>query len=514
MTTTCVSRIGIGARGQVAYGEEKCYGVAVPPVKRIDFVSESIANSINALVSNALQPSRAVPNIVRGNSNIGGDIAYEQNSTGHGVWMKHSLGNAITLPATDGGIRAQLGADATIGQTGMTLRANNVSPSLPAAGYGTIVSRDSAGNLVSDQFRWTSKSDGTVLLGVTGLGINCIQGDRLFLTDSTTYVGVYTHYLEAGRTLPTGLTVEVGRDIVYFTYTGCRVNQLAETFNAGDILTGTWSVIGRAEASGADTNNAHVAGDTTVTLKTGSFLLQDGTGLVGFRQRNAAGTMLGSLGYYLQIEGENDITYTGYTVNPNGSAVIYGIPSAGTGSITKAHAAGVPIAPQSTAAETALVPTTQEPLISFQAGMYMDSVFQEVLSASYTLNNNLFADKYQLGDRFRAQLPEQKREVTGTISTEFDDLVLYRKFVNSVAVELEIRIVDDGAFGLIGNTGVYRQKHIIFTKIKYSGSTPVIGGPDVIKIDGPFQAFYDTADDEPEMIMILVNSVERDIYGV
>lgn len=512
MTTSCVTRIGIGARGTLAYGEEKCFGVAVPPVKRIDFVSESIANAINSLVSNSLQPSRAVPNIVRGNSNIGGDIAYEQNSTGQATFFKHALGNEITLLATDGGIRGQVEFNAASGDTQLVLRASNVSPSWPSAGYGTVVSRDTGGALVSDVFRWTGFGDSTCT-GVTGLGINVIKGDRVFLTDSTNYVGVYTHYLEAGRTLPTSLTIEVGRDIVYFTYTGCRINQLAETFNAGDILTGTWSVIGRVEASGADTQAVVSPGDTTVTLKTGTFFLQDGTGIVGFRQHTPGGVPLGSLSYYLQIEGENDITYTAYTINANGSAVIYGIPASGTGAITRSHPANVPIAPQSTAAESLLTPTTQEPLISFQAGMYMNSVFQEVLSASYTLNNNLFADKYQLGDRFRAQIPEQKREVTGTLSTEFDDLVLYRKFVNSVAVELEIRTVDDGAFGLIGSTGVYRQKHIIFTKVKYSGTTPLIGGPDVIKVDGPFQAFYDTADDEPEMIMIIVNSIERDAFA-
>lgn len=511
--SVCVSRIGVGSRGVLNFGEESCYGVAVPPVKRIDFTSESIQNSIGALVSNSLNPNRAVTSVVRGTSDIGGDINYEQNTTGLGVFYRHALGTSITLPATDGGIRAQLANDASIGSSVLTLR-NTVSATWPTAGRATIVARDSAGALVSDQFTWTGTTDGTSLTGVSGLGIACIEGDRLFLTDSTSYTSVYTHYFEANKTLPTSLTIEVGRDIAFFTYTGMKVNQLTETFTAQEFLTGTLSFIGRAEASGALTQSTIAAGDTTVTLKNNTFLLQDGTGLVGYRQRTAAGAMIGSLNYYLQIEGENDILYTGININTNGSAVIFGIPSSGTGSITRSHAANVPIVPQSTAAESTLTPPSTEPLTSFQAAIYMDNTFQEVLSASYTLNNNLFDGKFQLGDKFRAQLPEQRREVTGTVQVEFDDMVLYKKFTDSVFVELEIRTVDDGSYGQIGSTGVYRQKHLIFPKIKYTGTTPNIGGPDVIQVDMPFQSIYDSDDDEPELIMIIVNSVERDPYGV
>lgn len=510
----CSTRIAIGSRGRFSFGEEECYGVAVVPAKRIDFVNESLTNGIASLVSAALNDKRAVPNITRGVSDITGDVAYEQNTNGFGVFYKHALGNVITLGATDGGVRAQLGASASSGAVSLTLRANNVSPSWPSAGFGTIVSRNSAGQLVSDVIQWTGKTDGTALTGVLGLAINVIEGDRLFLSDTTSYSGVYTHYFEAGTTLPTGLTIEVGRDVAFFTYTGVKINQMTEDFNAQEFLTGTFSMIGRAEAAGADTNQSRSPGDTTVTLRSGSFILQDGTGIVGFRQRGSAGNMVGSLTYSLQFEGENDITYVGYNINANGSAVIFGIPPSGTGSITKAHNANVPIVPQSTAALTNLTPPTTEPLVSFQAGIYIDSVFQEVLSATYTLNNNLFADKFQLGDRFRAQLPEQKREVTGSITVEFDDMVLYRKYVNSTAVEMEIRAVDDGVSGQIGSTGVYRQKHVIFPKIKYSGTTPTIADENVIQQDLPFQGFYDVADDEPELIMILVNNVEREPHGV
>lgn len=510
---SCTTRIAIGSRGTLSFGEEKCYGVAVPPTKRINFVSESIQNNIGKLVSNALQPQRAILNVVRGTSDVGGDIAYEQNTNGYGVFYKQGLGNVITLENTDGGIGAQIAVAASSGASTLTLRANNVNASFPTAGKATVVSRTSAGALVADQFTWTGKTDGTAFTGVSGLAINVIEGDRLFFTDSTNYVSVYTHYFECGSTLPVGMTVEVGRDVVYFTYTGMKVNQIVENFNAQEFLTGTFSMIGRAEASGADSQKAIVAGDSTVMLHSGSYILQDGTSIVGFRQRNAAGTMLGSLTYTLQIEDDNNITYTAFTLNSNGSAVIFGIPTSGTGSIPNSHAIGVPVAPQSTAAESTLTPPSTEPLVSFQAGVYLDNSFQEVLSMSYTLNNNLFTDKFQLGDRFRVQLPEQRREVTGTVNIEFDNLIMYRKFVNSTSSELQIRIVDDGVNGQIGTTGVYRQKNHIFPLCKFEGSTPNIGGPDVITMDMPFQSIYDVRDDEPEMILIIVNDLEREPHA-
>lgn len=509
----CVSRIAIGSRAQVALGEERCYGVPVPPTRRMDFTGESIQGAQGTLISAALNPSRAITNINKSTTDVNGDLNYELNSTGFGVMYRHALGDSITLLATDGGIRAQLGNDASIGSTVLTLRPE-VNVSWPTAGLATVVSRDTSFNLVQDQVRWTGKTDGTSLTGVTSVGVAMKRGDRLFLTDSTAYVGVYTHYMESGRTLPTSLTVEVGRDVAFFTYTGMRVAQITETFNAQEYLTGTVTFMGRAEAVGALIGKAVIAGDTTVMLKPGTFLLQDGTGIAGFRQRNAGGTMLGTPTYTLQVEGENDITYVGYSLALNGGAVIFGIPPTGAGSITKAHAVDMPIAPQISAAETVLVPPTTDPLTSFQAGVYAANVYQEVLSATWTLNNNLFDGKFQLGDRYRAMAPEQRREVTGSMNMEFDDLVMYTRYTNSKAIQLEFRVVDDGANGQIGTTGVYRQIHYIFPKIKLTGTTPNAGGPDVITYDGPFQAMYDIEDDEPEVIMIIVNSSERDPYGV
>lgn len=528
------TRIAIGSRGELSFAEEEEYGIAIDPVKRIDFVSESIANNIEILASNALNPNRAVSKVVRSTSDIGGDIAYEQNTHGFGTWYKHALGDAITLVSAgggvDGGVRCQLDADATVGQTALVVKNYNMSTSFPSSGIAVIVSRDANGDLVQDPITFSAR-DGTGGLTVADLSIAAKKGDRIFLAHAD-YDGVYTHYIEAGKTLPESLTIEVGRDIVYFTYSGCKINTFEETFNAKEMLTGTFSVVGREESSGGDSagliNTGLAAGgiavgDTTVWLKAGSFTTVDGTGVAGFKQvmYPTGGTwsatdqkpVVTTQTYKLQIEGENDITYTAIALGPSSTAFINGIPANGAGSITLAHGSAtsyVPIAPQSSAAQNALTPTSQEPLTSFQAAMYVDGVFNEILNASFSVNNNLFTGKFQLGDRYRAQLPEQLREVTGSITVEFDDLVMYRKFVNSTDTELEIRCVDDGTDGQIGATGVYRQKHIIFPKVKFTGNTPVIGGPDVITMDMAFQSFYDTDDDEPEIIMILVNNIAAD----
>lgn len=515
-----VTRIAVGSRGAIAFADEKEYGIPVEPRKTIDFVSESMNAAIGDLVSNAINPTRAILQTRTGTTDVGGDINFEQNANGLGVFYRHALGDVISAQCVDGGIGAQLSADTSAGSTTVPVYARNFSAAWPSAGVATVFSRDTGGDLAAVTFTYTGK-DATSFTGVSALGTAIKKGDRMFSTDSTVLLGIYTHYYEAGRYLPTSLTIEIGRDVAYFTYSGVRVDQLNEVFNAKELLTGKVSVVGRGEYTGGDSDAAITAGDTTVVLKSGTYTIQDGTTVVGFRQNAADGsTTLGTDGNYtLQIEGENEILYEGVSVNlTTGVAVVHGIPASGTGSLAENHLERTPVVPQSTAAETSLVPTSVEPMVSFQAGMYLDSNFIEVMKAEYTLNNNLYKDKFQLGDRFRAQLPEQRREVTGKITVEFDDMVMYRKFVGGTEAELEIRIVDDSANGEItnsiyGTSSVYRQKHIIFPRIKFSGTTPQISGPDVIMVDMPFRSIYDVVDDEPELIMIIVNDVAREPWA-
>jgi hypothetical protein len=210
----------------------------------------------------------------------------------------------------------------------------------------------------------------------------------------------------------------------------------------------------------------------------------------------------------VQMESENDITYTGYNAY---NGVFSGVPASGAGSIAYAHAADLPVAPQVSWGSPA-EPPSLNPLTSFKAAVFINGVAQEVLSASWTLNNNLFTDKFQLGDRFIAGLPEQQRTVEGTFNTEFDDVVLYNDYLDGAQAFFEIRCIDtdnriDSQANDTAPTGhwVYSQKHCLFPKIYYSGTTPQIGGPEQITHDFPFNAYVDTENQMNEMALIFVN---------
>ena len=584
-------RIAIGARGQLSYGEEVAWGIAVAPTQRLDFKTESFSNEIGNLLSEALDPSRGISKRVRGVSNISGDIGFEQNTQGYETLYKHGLGDYQTMAKVDGGVRTQLTVAFVSGGTTLTVGDSSVFEATPSTDWGLIaVYKDATtGLLTTTNITYSALATGTTIT-ITDPAVNIPKGAWImqrYIGADDFWDSVYTHYIEAAKDLPVGTTWEVGRDVAYFVYSGAKVNTLENTFTAQEILQGTFSFIGKGEYVGGDLYAAISAGATTLTMKNyttthsatinaavftgggiddatsggtyvgttekhyvalislaaatdefdwsddGGVTWTTGVAITGAAQALSDGvtiTFAATTGHTLadqwdfvtgdiigfnpagstiQIESENEITYTGVNAY---NGVITGIPGSGTGSITVDHAVDVPVVPQLSWG-TPTAPPETDPLSSFQAAIYVDGVAQEVLSATFTLNNNLFADKFQLGDRFRAGLPEQQRTVEGSLNVEFDDVILYKKYINGVAAFFEIRCIDDSARldSLAVDTApaahwVYGQKHCILPNIEYTGTTPQIGGPDQITHDLPFTALRDVPNDMNELAIIFVNA--------
>jgi len=638
-------QIAIGARGVFAYGEERDWGQPIPPNFRVDFKTESFNNEIGNLLSEALNPSRGTSKRVPGTSNITGDVAIEQNTEGYGTWYKHALGDYVTLTAADGGIRAQVNTAYTTGGAGPheLVVTGDVTGVFETGGANytiAVVYKDSSDDLqaVTGLAYTAAFAAGETTFTLTGgdPGVSINQGAWIIQSNATDWTGVYSHYIESGPTLPTGMTFEVGRDLAYFIYGGCKCNTLEETYTAQEILQATFSWIGRGEYSGADllsaatsatteldlTNytldyysasqnigyafaddgavftdettaaNNNTADDVTllpvtpavddayyfgaddvfpaieIIISTAAVTANwtitweywDGTAWSTLLFNNqetvdldeAAGTYVnsfdlpsdwasttvnaqaaywvrarvsaytagtGPIGQRLylgpgiigfnkvgevQVGSENEIAYDGTEVSITaGTAKLKNITNWASDSD---HAAGEPVAVQGHWDDPADPPTT-DPLSSFQAAVYLDGVAQEVLSGSWTLNNNLFADKFQLGDRFRAGLPEQLRTVEGVLNVEFDDEILYHKYINATSAYLEFRSVDEGEVINGAGNDVYRQKHVLFPNIEFTGTTPQIGGPDQITHDMNFTALVDQENSMNEVVVILVNTV-------
>ncbi len=149
------------------------------------------------------------------------------------------------------------------------------------------------------------------------------------------------------------------------------------------------------------------------------------------------------------------------------------------------------------------------PLTFDEGTITIDGVSQEVAGFSLTINNNLVEDKGALGSRYRVAIPRSGfRDVTGTLNLEFDNLTMYNRYTGGTETGLKLSFTSDDLIG--GGT----QAHVLeidCPRIIFTGTTPVVGGPDLIYHDMPFVALYDSSGghnfkDEVRMRMITSDS--------
>ncbi len=140
-------------------------------------------------------------------------------------------------------------------------------------------------------------------------------------------------------------------------------------------------------------------------------------------------------------------------------------------------------------------PEINDPFSGFNGTVTIDSEVECVKSFDMTLNNNMSADQYCMGDRNRNSLPPGRREIEGTISTELTDLVFYNKFRQGTSAQLVV------FFDLLEDTAPNTETmKIIFPKIKFNGTTPTVGGPDAIPQELPFTVLFDKT--PPDAILV------------
>ncbi len=84
------------------------------------------------------------------------------------------------------------------------------------------------------------------------------------------------------------------------------------------------------------------------------------------------------------------------------------------------------------------------------------------------------------------------REYTGTMTADFDSLVQYNRYKSTDESALVISI-DDGTSSLV-----------ITTNVMYTGATPTVDGPEVLKQESPFECLSATSD-AAAITMVLTN---------
>lgn len=157
--------------------------------------------------------------------------------------------------------------------------------------------------------------------------------------------------------------------------------------------------------------------------------------------------------------------------------------------------------------------STLDPFVGAQGAVTLDDSAQVVMGLSFTINNNLFGDKYELGDKQRAALKEQQMAVEGSINVEFDNLDLYRKFVNGVAADMSFDFTADDyitsdstlSYAASVASDVKYEFVLRMPNLKFSGTTPTAGGPEIITTDYPIVALYDDTNNIPNVRITLTN---------
>jgi len=96
----------------------------------------------------------------------------------------------------------------------------------------------------------------------------------------------------------------------------------------------------------------------------------------------------------------------------------------------------------------------------------------------FTVNNNIDTDQRSLGSKAVTQLPPVMRDVSLKLSSRFDTLTSYNRFIQATATAIKIVITSDTK--ITGSDTHYYIFEIDIPKAYYSGHVPEVGGSGVL----------------------------------
>jgi len=130
------------------------------------------------------------------------------------------------------------------------------------------------------------------------------------------------------------------------------------------------------------------------------------------------------------------------------------------------------------------------PFVFSQATVeFADTAKAIVAEGEVRINNRIPFDRGVLGSRYFPKIRVGKRLVDGRLSLFFDDTTEYDRFLAGTEFKLELLTTGPA----IGATGYNYTLNVIMTKCIYLRDTaPHIDRRELIVLDAPFQAFYDS----------------------
>lgn len=150
---------------------------------------------------------------------------------------------------------------------------------------------------------------------------------------------------------------------------------------------------------------------------------------------------------------------------------------------------GVSVVAQSMATGTALASASYgtgdaKPFTFAHAGVSIASSAASVKELSLSCNNGLDVERYFLGSsQISKPIEAERREVTGEMTLEFDDLTQLNRYRNGTEAALEITF----------NAGSSAQCNIT-ANVRYDGSTPGVEGRGIVTLSAPFKVIAASTD--------------------
>lgn len=116
---------------------------------------------------------------------------------------------------------------------------------------------------------------------------------------------------------------------------------------------------------------------------------------------------------------------------------------------------------------------------------------------TFRVNNNIETDAYVMGNRFRIDVPEGQRQVSGNLTAYFTDTSLYDKFIAETTFAMGFSIIRDGDFMLFE-----------FPEVKLTGNgAPKISAAGLLTMTFDWTAFKNTA--AYDLKITAVNTVQN-----
>lgn len=293
----------------------------------------------------------------------------------------------------------------------------------------------------------------------------------MFGAVATTGAGPYTHTFTPGDLTADALTVQVGRPAINgtvypFTYAGMKIKSWELACNAGEIATLGADLVGVREIDyRAVTDGVTTSGSAAITSASALFNASDvgnpisGTGI-------PAGATIAAV-----------TSATAATLSANASA-------SGTG-VT--FTLGIALA-------SATYPGTIKPLKFNHAAITLGGSSINVKAFTLSADNMVDDGRRFLGSQYISEPLEMGlREYTGSLDVEFTDLTQYRRFVTGSEAAL-VASFTSGADSVT-----------ITTNVRIDGTTPQVGGREILTQSLPFKCVASGADSSA-ITVALVNS--------